>query len=72
MEAIIAAMKQEIKMAELKQFIARLRPEVIAAMKDLKAKTRVPMSIHTEQFIIDGLKKYGIRVEDYEGRNGRE
>jgi len=62
----------EIKMSDLQQFIARLRPEVIEAMKDLKAKTRVPMSIHTEQFIIDGLKKYGIRVEDYEARDGRE
>lgn len=59
-------------MAELQQFIARLRPEVIEAMKDLKAKTRVPMSIHTEQFIIDGLKKYGIRVEDYEGKGGAD
>ncbi len=53
-------------MSDLQQFIARLRPEVIEAMKDLKKKTRVPMSIHTEQFIIDGLRKYGIRVEDYE------
>ena len=44
-------------MSDLQQFIARLRPEVIEAMKELKKRTRVAMSIHTEQFIIDGPEK---------------
>ena len=53
-------------MSDLQQFIARLRPEVIKAMKELKKRTRVAMSIHTEQFIIDGLKNHGIDVKDFE------
>ena len=53
-------------MSDLQQFIARLRPEVIEAMKELKKRTRVAMSVHTEQFIIDGLKNHGINVKDFE------
>jgi hypothetical protein len=56
---------EEKTMSDLQQFIARLRPEVIEAMKELKKRTRVAMSIHTEQFIIDGLKSNGIDVDDY-------
>ena len=59
-------------MAELQQFIARLRPEVIEGMKELKKKTRVPMSIHAEQFLIDGLRGYNINVEDFEVIDGGE
>ena len=35
-------------------------------MKELKKRTRVAMSVHTEQFIIDGLKNHGIDVKDFE------
>jgi hypothetical protein len=72
LSAIMPGNKKENKMADLQPFLARLRPEVIDAMKDLKKKTRIAMSIHCEQFLIDGLKRYGIRVEDYEDKNGSE
>ena len=47
-------------------FMMVIREDVHDALHHLKKNTRVPMAVHAEQFIIDGLKKYGIKVPDYQ------
>lgn len=50
---------------KLENVIFAVRPEVKKAMMQLKTETFIPMRIHAEQFIIDGLRKHNINVEDY-------
>lgn len=49
-----------------KNLLINIREDVIDGMKRLKKDTRVPMNVHSEQFLIDGLRKYGINLPDYQ------
>jgi hypothetical protein len=49
-----------------KNFLINIREDVIESMKKLKRDTRVPMNVHSEQFLIEGLRKYGINLPDYQ------
>ena len=49
-----------------KNLLISVREDVIVAMKKLKRDTRVPMNVHSEQFLIEGLRKYGINLPDYQ------
>jgi len=47
-------------------FLVNIRDDVINGMRRLKKDTRVPMNVHCEQFLIDGLRQYGIDLPDYQ------
>ena len=47
-------------------FRVNIRDDVINGMRRLKKDTRVPMNVHCEQFLIDGLRQYGIDLPDYQ------
>ena len=49
-----------------KNFLISIREDVIESMKKLKKDTRVPMNVHSEQFLIEGLWQYGINLPDYQ------
>jgi len=49
-----------------KNFLISIREDVIESMKKLKKDTRVPMNVHSEQFLIEGLRQYGIHLPDYQ------
>ena len=49
-----------------KNLLISVREDVISGMKKLKRDTRVPMNVHSEQFLIEGLRKYGIDLPDYQ------
>lgn len=49
-----------------KNFLISIREDVIQSMKKLKKDTRVPMNVHSEQFLIEGLRQYGINLHDYQ------
>lgn len=49
-----------------KNFLINIRQDVVEGMQKLKRDTRVPMNVHSEQFLIEGLRKYGIDLPDYQ------
>ena len=60
------ATKMESGEMAYSNFLISIRDDVIDGMRQLKKQTRVPMNVHAETFIIEGLREYGIDLPDYQ------
>ena len=62
----ILATNNGVRKMPYSNFLVNIRDDVINGMRRLKKDTRVPMNVHCEQFLIDGLRQYGIDLPDYQ------
>jgi len=62
----ILAANNGVRKMPYSNFLVNIRDDVINGMRRLKKDTRVPMNVHCEQFLIDGLRQYGIDLPDYQ------